>query len=92
VVCEDRPSVEGRVSSENEATPVVLFVGRMGVTPMRPMGGGDSIVFRYCVLLSLPSQALSKTSIHVSSSHSKCGFAFCRSNDFLEVTACLPIG
>jgi hypothetical protein len=37
VVREDRPSVEGRVSSEDEATPVVLFVGRMGVTTMRPM-------------------------------------------------------
>jgi hypothetical protein len=41
---KDHPSVEGRVSSEDEATPVALFVGRMGITPMRPMGGGDSIV------------------------------------------------
>jgi hypothetical protein len=77
VAREDRLSVEGIVSSEDEATPVAMFVGRMGVTPMRLMGGGYLIVFGDGVLLLLPARALNKTYINVSSIHSKCGFAFC---------------
>jgi hypothetical protein len=57
VAREDRMSVERRVSSEDKATPVVLFIGRMGVTPMHRMGGGALIVFSDGVLLSLPVRA-----------------------------------
>jgi hypothetical protein len=40
--------------SEDEAISVVLFVARMGISPMRPMGGGELIVFGGGVLLCLP--------------------------------------
>jgi hypothetical protein len=50
---EDLPSVEGRVSSEDKATPVVLFIGRTGVSSMRPMGGCELIVFGDGVMLLL---------------------------------------
>jgi hypothetical protein len=53
VVRKERLYVGGRVSSEEETTPMVQFVGRMGIKSMRPMGGGDSIVFGDGVILSL---------------------------------------